>query len=1034
MTQKFGRHLTNLINRSEISQKELAARLSVTPSYISKIKGGQIPPEAFLKSLSSILDLPSGEEEGLISLAAEEREASQKEKERHKVEEVAEIILKDKRDEENERAKAFKSRVESLLRSIGYTSSDIPINVQDVIDFHGEIRGSLGLSTNHLWTYCYYISHPDREIRPTDVGSFIDAVRWLKSNRNDGLCQYVLFYSDERQLSVKTNKLLYDAGIQTKTLRDLHSSLIDFQPYSQELISKLIVDDINSDLRSLFDFNNGAADSYYQPLDAIYVKSHDDYQSSQATIIDKAVHTTQQIVADWINDERERVLVITGEPGAGKTTLVERLTLQWLSDYSRGYSTRIPILVSLQNYRKAIDFSNLVTKTLLDYGVRFFSEGILRSCDRQGMFIFILDGMDEMIGEIDLNRIIDSVKDIRLWLHDRSKIIITCRTGYYATAVKNTYQPHLGSIMHLYQIPYERKENGRVLGAVAVIKRRVNNSESLLAFLGAHPAMQKLICRPLFLELLIKVFNANDRWHRLTRENNRKAEIQLFGKIIDLYLQREVGEKRRALIPSEKKIAIAEVIAFEMRHNRSRSRWTFDDIRDRIKEYYQEEKLLYQNKELEFHSHEFALSMFLSQDDSGYYFADQSIHDYFCAHHIYKVIDNGPNYSNRRLLERTHVTEEVIKLTADFLEPRHIDVLMRWLSLTKSVRGSFLGANCLEILSLCEVFPNDLSGMDLRYANLAGIDFKGADLRGGDTLGTDLAGVNLSRAKLRHVLIDDKTYFEHANVKEAELSDEVKWKIERDNATPRPLYQVPEGMVYIHAGEIRIPTGAVVSLPPFLMDRCPVTNHEFAEFIIERPEWSKQNAQNTYKDVWEGWRYYLYHWKNDNPSKDELDHPVTYITYSAALAYAKWKGEKSSQKIGRKITMRLPNIFEWEWAARGGLLESRFPWGNDTGKEHANYEAEIEHTTPVGKYPSNGYGLYDMAGNIWEWCSDEEPRSESVEGVGLRRHIRKGGGFLGSEREIQCDYIDFMAEGNTNPDHGFRCVMDIPVEAKDERQ
>ncbi|MBX3357140.1 MAG: formylglycine-generating enzyme family protein [Phycisphaeraceae bacterium] len=103
---------------------------------------------------------------------------------------------------------------------------------------------------------------------------------------------------------------------------------------------------------------------------------------------------------------------------------------------------------------------------------------------------------------------------------------------------------------------------------------------------------------------------------------------------------------------------------------------------------------------------------------------------------------------------------------------------------------------------------------------------------------------------------------------------------------------------------------------------------------------------------------------------DRMDHPVVQVSYEDALAYCAWAGG------------RLPTEAEWEFAARGGLKDAVNPWGNEPiGPTRANtwqgsfprvnsHEDGFVRTAPVASYPPNGYGLYDMAGNVWEWTSD----------------------------------------------------------------
>lgn len=137
----------------------------------------------------------------------------------------------------------------------------------------------------------------------------------------------------------------------------------------------------------------------------------------------------------------------------------------------------------------------------------------------------------------------------------------------------------------------------------------------------------------------------------------------------------------------------------------------------------------------------------------------------------------------------------------------------------------------------------------------------------------------------------------------------------------------------------------------FDMGRLLVTNAQFKAFC--------DATNRTYPEDTSEWGNYF---------KDYPDHPVVMVSWEEAAAYCEWLSKVTGLKY------RLPTEAEWEYAARGGLTGKKYPWGDDDPKGRACYlEGQIPFGVPtmrVGSYPPNGFGLFDMAGNVWQWCWD----------------------------------------------------------------
>lgn len=246
-----------------------------------------------------------------------------------------------------------------------------------------------------------------------------------------------------------------------------------------------------------------------------------------------------------------------------------------------------------------------------------------------------------------------------------------------------------------------------------------------------------------------------------------------------------------------------------------------------------------------------------------------------------------------------------------------------------------------------------------------------------------------------------------------------------------------------------------VRVEGFWMDEHPVTNARFAEFVAatgyvttaERtPDWEEIKQQlppGTPKpdadvlvagsavftpppgpvpldDVTAWWRWVPgASWRQPEGPGSSIAgrdaHPVVHVSWHDAVAYAAWAGKV------------LPTEAEWEYAARGGLEGKRYSWGDDAGPGHhmANiFHGEFPHravaadgylrTSPVKAFPPNGYGLYDMAGNVWQWTADVY-HAPGDEPLAVRRVI-KGGSFLC--HESYCESYRPSARRGNDPDTG----------------
>jgi len=229
-----------------------------------------------------------------------------------------------------------------------------------------------------------------------------------------------------------------------------------------------------------------------------------------------------------------------------------------------------------------------------------------------------------------------------------------------------------------------------------------------------------------------------------------------------------------------------------------------------------------------------------------------------------------------------------------------------------------------------------------------------------------------------------------------------------------------------------------VHLDAFKMSVHAITNQQYAEFtramghhapaVRDLPIVVTAAHELTFREL-----ATPYVWRGGALPLDRARHPVTLVTFADAVAYCAWL----SHRLG--VAVRLPTEAEWERAARGGLAERGYPWGDDIDPSRANFLPDqglkrYRGTRPVGSYPPNAFGLYDMTGNVWEWVADwysaETDRagdSRNPRGPALR--IVRGGSWVTHDvSQLRCAHRHKVPADTYAYSIGFRVAYsDDPV-------
>jgi len=300
---------------------------------------------------------------------------------------------------------------------------------------------------------------------------------------------------------------------------------------------------------------------------------------------------------------------------------------------------------------------------------------------------------------------------------------------------------------------------------------------------------------------------------------------------------------------------------------------------------------------------------------------------------------------------------------------------------------------------------------------------------------------------------------------------------------------IPDDMVYIPDGEFQMGDSFgeggsdelplhTVQLDSFAIGKFEVTNRQYCDYLNSAIGSSIYESGGTvygsgnnqpYCGIWGSQIVYngaVFTVRAKN-GRDMSNDPMVKVCWYGAAAYCNWRSQQEEKEICyntsdpnwpcdfSKNGYRLPTEAEWEYAARGGLSGRRFPWGDTITHTQANYYSSalysydisptrghhptyatgsMPYTSPIGSFEANGYGLYDMAGNVWEWCNEwwqhgyysSSPTNNPTGPITGMYRVLRGGNWLYDAYNCRVAYRELDNPHSQSDFHiGFRLVLDF---------
>ncbi len=518
-----------------------------------------------------------------------------------------------------------------------------------------------------------------------------------------------------------------DRRLAVVSLGELMQRLIPFKRYLESLAQAFERDDLSR---------------YYEPLDVAPLDRPEEKTGADPTI------------DAWLDDASSPHLALLGDYGTGKTSFCRRLAAKLARARlaEDEWTGRVPVLVSLRNYAKALNVESVVNNLLSDR--QRFASGSFAAFDllnREGKLVILLDGFDEMATRVDERVVLENFRELRRLVHPRSKVLLTCRTHYFQT------RGQADSVLAGGLVEEARSESGfrtielAPLGREqieSIVRRRADDPEKALELIRKTYDLERLSERPVLLDMILTTIP------ELGKVEGKLNAARLYGVYTAQWISTDAWRSR--LTPAQKE-CLMEALAVWM-YAEDKTSVHYSDLRVFTRDELGEKVATLQD--LDHFDYDVRTCSFVNRDDGGNYrFMHKSFQEYFLARHFARELTGGddPKVFGLRTMPR-----EVGLFLADMEEVTDERLLVQTV-LKDSNEERFGGGNAATVLALRgrlrEASGGDLSRRNLRGAdfsdqNLSGFRFEEAVLDRARFLNTRLSATVFRGASLASALLD----------------------------------------------------------------------------------------------------------------------------------------------------------------------------------------------------------------------------------------------------------------------------------------